>query len=133
MILYLIRGLPGSGKSTLAQKLVGFEHVVEADMFFVDPEGYHYDSAKIGTAHLWCQNETEQLISSGLVGDAVAVANTFTQRWEMEPYYNLMNNYDIKIIEITVSVRLTDEELALRCVHKVPVNKITQMRLRWEL
>jgi predicted kinase len=128
MILYLVRGLPGSGKSTLARKLVGDENVLEADDFFVGPDGYRYDATKIKDAHMWCQRETEDFIADR----DIAVANTFTQRWEMEPYYRLKENYDINIVEITVSVNLTNDELAARCVHGVPVETIQRMRERWQ-
>lgn len=138
MNIYLIRGLPGVGKTTLANRLVGFENVFEADHFFIgvilgtNQVGYRFDPSKIKDAHQACQCGVEDRISA-YQGVDIAVSNTFTQRWEMEPYYRLRENYDVRIIEITVSVKLSDEELAARCVHGVPVEKITQMRARWEL
>ena len=137
MTLYLIRGLPGSGKSTLAQKLVGFENVFEADHFFVgiipgtNKVGYQFDPSKIKEAHQSCQRGVEDRIVA-YTGADIAVANTFTMRWEMDAYYSLKENYDINIVEITVQVALNDEELSRRCIHHVPIEKISQMRSRWE-
>ena len=56
--LFLLRGLPGSGKSTLANSLGGTH--VEADMYFLDPQGeYIFDASKLKHAHQWCQDTVE--------------------------------------------------------------------------
>lgn len=39
---------------------------------------------------------------------------------------------NVNVVELTISVELTDERLAARCIHNVPVEKIRQMRERWE-
>ncbi len=128
-MLFLIRGLPGSGKSTFAKQLDAV--VVEADQFFLKDDVYTYDAAKIGEAHAWCQKRTTELLISQL--DHVAVANTFTRRWELTPYYEIANRLETGIIELTINTQLSDAELAARCKHGVPVATITAMRERWEI
>jgi predicted kinase len=123
MTLYLIRGLPGSGKSTLAKRLSS--EVVEADMFFLVNGIYQFDASRIKDAHNWCQVTTRELLAQG---KDVAVANTFTRRWELAPYYEMPAH----IFEITVVHNLTDEELVACSVHGVPRETVTAMRERWE-
>ena len=92
--LYLLRGLPGSGKSTLAKSLVGDKDYChkEADMYFIDREGnYKFNSSQIKDAHKWCQEEIEFVMKYEL--PRVVVSNTFTQEWEMLPYYELAAKY----------------------------------------
>ena len=128
--LYLIRGLPGVGKSTLADSL----HVqhVETDMFFILDGVYRFFPSKIKEAHEWCQARTRQMLADG----DVAVSNTFTRRWEMAPYYQMATDGCLRVpprvVEITVNVMATNEELAARTIHSVPVDTIRAMRERWE-
>ena len=122
--LILIRGLPGSGKSTIAQELsyVGFKWF-EADQYFTDDDGdYHYDASKIRQAHEWCQKLTSDALSSGY---DVVVSNTFTRRFEMQPYFDMCKMHGIKpnIIEMVGS---------FGNVHGVPDDVIEKMRNRWE-
>lgn len=125
--LYLIRGLPGSGKSTLAERL-NVQHV-EADMFHVVNGSYQFDPARIKDAHTWCQSRTRQMLGDG----DVAVSNTFTQQWELAPYREMfVLGLAQRIVEITVNTDLTDEQLAARTLHGVPVDMIRRMRERWE-
>lgn len=126
--LTLIRGLPGSGKSTRAKELcaqTGAEHI-ETDMFFTDLAGnYNYDPDLVSTAHRWCLARTKALLGQS---DSVVVSNTFTRRWEIEPYVELIENYfpdDCQIEIITCTGRYQN-------VHGVPAEVIERMRERWE-
>lgn len=122
--LTLIRGLPGSGKSTWAKALSNFAGVhIEADMFFENEEGeYHFDPKKIGEAHKWCQEMTEEYMDCGL---DVYVSNTFTQKWEMEPYLKLaiQYGYDMDILVARGEYN---------SIHNVPQDVIDRMKSRWE-
>lgn len=122
--LMLIRGLPGSGKTTVAKKMMldGYVHV-EADMFFEDEyDNYHFDPTRIKEAHEWCQDLTEEYMECGL---DVVVSNTFTMRWEMDPYMKLADKYDYDVI-----VRVERGEY--KNIHNVPQEVIDRMKARWE-
>lgn len=122
MELILIRGLPGSGKSTMARAMTTHEHY-EADMFFIGSDGvYRYDPKKIKNAHEWCQRETFKALANG---KNVVVSNTFTRRFEIEPYFEMAVAFGIqpKILEATGN---------WPNVHGVPVEIIEKMRQRWE-
>lgn len=80
--LTIIRGLPGSGKTTLAQQLG--QPYFEADQFFMDATGnYSFQANRLGEAHAWCLESVKATLESG---QDCTVSNTFTRRWEMQPY-----------------------------------------------
>jgi len=123
--LLLIRGLPGYGKSTLArQRALGQGYVhLETDLFFTDGDGhYHFDPTLLPEAHKWCQDQTENSMKAG---KNVVVSNTFSQFWEMQPYFKLAATYgyDATVITTTGDFKST---------HNVPEHVIQQMRDRWE-
>ncbi len=128
-ILILCRGVSGAGKSTFA-KILGGIHI-EADQYFIDGEGnYKFDGSKIKFAHEYCKVQTEAWMRTK--GDQVnvnriTVSNTFTQEWEMEPYFELAKKYGYKVFTVIVENRHggTNE-------HNVPEDKIEQMRNRFE-
>lgn len=126
---FLIRGLPGSGKSTLATLLAG-DRVLEADQFFETTSGYVFEPTRLPEAHQDCMRRTESALSAG--HNKVAVANTFTKKWEMDPYLALAQRYGYQIVVCHCGVLLSDEALAARCAHGVSVDIIRAMRERWE-
>lgn len=96
-------------------------------MFHINSDGvYVFQPERVKEAHAWCQDYTRMILKEGR---DVAVANTFTRRWELAPYYEMGAE---RVVEITVNTQLTDAELAARTVHGVPVETITAMRERWE-
>jgi predicted kinase len=128
-VLYIVRGIPGSGKSTFAKKLVGEKDYChkEADMFFVDRDGnYNFEPSKIKDAHQWCQEEIDFLMR--LEHSPLAVSNTFTQEWELQPYYELAIKYGYYVTSIIVENRHegTNE-------HGVPEDKVQIMKERFEI
>lgn len=148
-ILFVVRGLPGSGKSTVAglyqhyTKVWGIcQPVREADNY----EGlytYHEDGRvdfhggrridgvpMISLAHAECQRLVEEDMSRSPI---VVVANTFTQGWEFAPYVAMAERHGFRIVVIDVfDGGMTDEQLAARNKHGVPVDAIAGMRRRWE-
>jgi len=126
--LFIIRGLPGSGKSTLAGKLGA--PVVSADDYFVGEDGvYRFDPANIAEAHAQCQARTR----SHLLSQSVSVANTFTCRWEMQPYLDMATEAGATPVVIDLyDGGLNDEALVERNVHNVPWQAIGAMRARYE-
>jgi len=119
--LYIIRGLPGSGKTTLAKKLGCL--YCEADGFFQTEEGYKFDASKLPQAHAWCFAAVDEVCRGGK--EDVAVSNTFTQRWEYEPYLEMAKEfgYQVQVIEVHGD---------FGSVHGVPEGTIARMGARWE-
>jgi predicted kinase len=122
--LYLIRGIPGSGKSTFAEKIASV--VVSADMYFEKDGHYNFNPKEIKNAHAWCLAETERALDYGL--GAVAVANTFTQEWEMKKYLALAEKYGYTVTTLIVENRHGGEN-----IHGVPDSTINAMRDRFEV
>ena len=134
-ILYIVRGIPGSGKSTFAKMLVGEDFLVcEADKYFIDKETgeYNFDSTKIKEAHKFCQDTVESYMKDSLVNDQfyreIAVSNTFTQEWEMRPYFELAKNYGYKVFSVIVENRHGGTNQ-----HGVPEEVLTKMCERFEI
>jgi len=134
-VLYIVRGLPGSGKSTFAKKLVNSDFLVcEADKYFIDKETgeYKFDGSKIKDAHKYCQDLVETYMKDSMVNDQwyreIAVSNTFTMEWEMNPYFELAKKYGYKVFSIIVENRHNGKN-----VHGVPTDKIEQMKDRFEI
>lgn len=128
--LYLLRGIPGSGKSTLARQLA--DSHFEADMYFTNENGqYLFDASKLRNAHVWCQTEVENAMilnhTTG-VNERIAVSNTFTQEWEMDPYFKMAETYGYRVFSLVVENRHGGENL-----HNVPENKIQAMKSRFEI
>jgi len=134
-ILYIVRGIPGSGKSTFAKMLVGEDFLVcEADKYFIDKETgeYNFDSTKIKEAHKFCQDTVESYMKDSLANDQfyreIAVSNTFTQEWEMRPYFELAKNYGYKVFSVVVENRHGGTNQ-----HGVPEEVLTKMCERFEI
>lgn len=129
-MLYIIRGVPGSGKSTLAEHLQfsinnvlgGSAILFEADQYFQTLAGYKFDGTKLREAHADCQRRTREWLEK----DNIAiVANTFTQRWEYQPYLDMA-------AELNVPVQVIEVHGNFPNVHGVPADKVASMRARWE-
>ena len=129
----IIRGISGVGKSTyvMMNKMIADKSIVcSADDYFVNEQGqYEFDGRKIPMAHQWCWGKFIDAIGEGR---NIIVDNTNTQPWEYENYIKLAKlfDYEVEIIHITPK-GLTNEELAKRNTHGVPLESIEQMRSRW--
>lgn len=131
--LVLIRGLPSSGKTTAAEKLNHDEwySVLSADDYFTGMNGeYNFRPEEIADAHQECIQGCRELLQFGA---DVIVNNTMTQRWEMEPYLCIARelNIEFEVVDL-FDGGLTDQELAQRNTHGVPVETITAMRAQYE-
>jgi predicted kinase len=133
--LYLIRGCPGSGKSTLAESLGGTH--LEADMYFMEDGGYKFDITRLKDAHQWCQDSVEEVmtwdenpeiefLSAGV--SKIVVSNTFTQEWEMKPYFELAEKYGYRVYSLICENRHGGVN-----EHGVPEDKLEIMRKRFEI
>jgi predicted kinase len=135
-ILSLIRGLSGCGKTTFSRELVdsnsGDATMYAADDYFVGKDGvYRFDPSKLGEAHAHCQEMTKR----GMTSDEsfIIIHNTFTMRWEMEDYLKLAEEHDYKVmVHDLFDGGCTDQELAERNEHGVPLEGIARMRARYE-
>jgi|SRR6187402_1437626 len=128
--IILVRGLPGAGKTTAAYNLTNT--VFEADDYFYILTGqYKYNASEIGKAHGHCQERTELAMQKGI--SPIAVANTFCCKWEMIHYHNLAKQYGYSVREITIDYGHSVEWLAENNLHCVPLEKIQQMKDRWEV
>lgn len=124
-ILYIVRGVPGSGKSTFARQLTS--NVFEADQYFIDNEGnYNFIPSEIKNAHAECQDDVKSAMLSSI--PKIAVSNTFTQEWEMNPYLELAKQFGYVVFTVIVENRHGGKN-----VHGVPEEKIELMKNRFEI
>ena len=125
--LLAVRGLPGSGKSSLALQFG--EAVVSADDYFNVGGIYRFDLTKLGAAHADCQARCRGLLESGM---SVAVANTFTEAWEIAVYVRIAAETGARFVVVDCfDGGMTDEELARKNVHGVPQASLATRRARW--
>lgn len=123
--IILFRGLPGSGKSSLAESLC--EVVISADQFFEDGKGnYNFDFAKLKDAHADCLLRTRGCMH--LETSIIGVANTFTQEWEMKPYFDLAKEFGYRISTIVVENRHGSTN-----VHDVSNEALDRMESRFQI
>jgi predicted kinase len=123
-VLFIIRGLPGSGKSTLANAIC--ECVFSSDMFFEKDGTYNFDVSKVKDSHHWCESQAENAMKGGI--EKIAVANTFTEEWEMLPYYEIADKYKYQVHSIIVENRHRNKN-----IHGVPDEKLEMMSDRFEI
>jgi predicted kinase len=121
--LFLLRGLPGSGKSTLAESLGGSH--MEADKYFTYEGKYEFDVTKLKDAHDWCQNAVRVFMENK--NKRVVVSNTFTQEWEMQPYFDLAEKHGYRVYSLIVENRHGGVN-----EHGVPEDKLKLMKKRFE-
>lgn len=122
--LFLLRGLPGSGKSTLAESLGGSH--MEADKYFTYEGKYEFDVTKLKDAHDWCQNAVRVFMENK--NKRVVVSNTFTQEWEMTPYFELAEKHGYKVYSLICENRHGGINK-----HGVPEDKLKLMKNRFEV
>ncbi len=125
-MIYLVRGIPGSGKTTFAKQLAP-NWVFEADHYFYDNDGnYNFIASEIKEAHKECQQYVGYAMESNT--PKIAVSNTFTQEWELQPYYELAIKYGYYVTSIIVENRHGGTNK-----HGVPDDKLEQMKNRFEI
>ena len=128
--LILLRGLPGSGKTTLGEVILHLPNnklkPLSADDFFTDKHGnYNFDATKLKEAHNDCQQRCANLMQHDAV--KIVVSNTFTQEWEMKPYFEMAERYGYRVHSVIVENRHGNQN-----VHNVPEDKLEIMKNRFE-
>jgi len=125
--LILLRGLPNSGKSTLA-RLLAPNSKFEADDYFYDKNNiYRFDPTKLKQAHGKCQTNTRECMKLGL-HETIVVSNTFTEEWEMSPYFTLAKDYGYRVQTVITEKRHDGDN-----GNNVPEETIKDMRERFEI
>ena len=122
--LILVRGCPGAGKTTFAE-LIGY--VISSDDYFINANGeYIFDGSKLKYAHEQSRLRCE--MQMGQKDKLIIVANTFTQKREMAPYFDLAEEYNYRVHTIIVENRHGGTN-----IHGVPDDKLKQMKDRFEV
>jgi predicted kinase len=124
--LYIIRGAPGSGKTTFGLRLRAgglVRYVLSADDYMTGTGGkYNFDPRRLKECHERCQMDAIRHLRGF---ESVAVCNTFTRIWEMQPYVNMARNIGAELFVIKC-------EGNFRNIHGVPDQKVREMRDRFE-
>ena len=129
--LILLRGLPGSGKSTIGDIILftgqNNQDVLSADNFFIDRDGnYNFDATRLKEAHNDCQQKCAERMKMQF--SKIVIANTFTQEWEMEKYFEMADRYRYRVHSLIVENRHGSQN-----IHDVPEDKMEQMKNRFEV
>lgn len=130
--LILLRGVPGCGKTTLGEVILHTPsnlkpEILSADDFFYNEKGeYVFDPSKLKEAHNNCQFRCSERMRQEI--NKIVVANTFTQEWEMTPYFEMAQRYNYRIHTIIVENRHGGEN-----IHGVTNDKVNQMKERFEI
>lgn len=125
--LVLVRGLPGSGKTTFVSSFLNensFEFSADGFMY---ENGQGFDPARLAECHQKCQDAVRAVLSENS-NATVFVPNTFTQTWEMEPYFQIAGETDTLVHTIIVENRHGNNS-----VHGVPDKTMSRMRQRFDV
>ncbi len=124
--LYIIRGAPGSGKTTLGMRLKSgglVRYVIASDDYMNGPTGeYLFQPTRLKECHERCKIDAVSMLKAGA---SVAVCNTFTRIWEMQPYVDMARNLDCDLYVLKC-------EGSFQNIHGVPESKVREMRDRFE-
>ena len=99
---------------------------MEADKYFTYEGKYEFDVTKLKDAHDWCQNAVRVFMENK--NKRVVVSNTFTQEWEMTPYFELAEKHGYKVYSLICENRHGGIN-----EHGVPEDKLKLMKKRFEI
>jgi predicted kinase len=130
-----VRGLPGSGKTMWAERIRSTETrktvMVAADDFMLNENGqYAFNPDMLRHCHDLCTEDAHKALDAGL---HVIVHNTFTKKWEFNSYLMSIDEFDAEVAIVDIfDAGLTDESLADRNSHGVPIETIERMRYEYQ-
>ncbi len=125
--LILVRGLPGSGKTTFVANMMVENSVEFSADDFMYADGQEFDPARLAECHKKCQDAVRTVLAENS-NATVFVHNTFTQTWEMEPYFQIAGETDTLVHTIIVENRHGNNS-----VHDVPDGTMSRMRQRFDV
>jgi hypothetical protein len=96
----------------------------EADAFFMRDGQYQFDHTLLPAAHVYCQT---LFINAILQRKDVVVANTFTRRWSLQVYLDILDKLDIS--HTTRIIHLTSQ---YDNIHGVPEATVQRQRDNFE-
>lgn len=125
----IMRGVPGSGKSTYARQYFPRAFLVSADLYHTDELGnYNWKGENVAAAHSWAKKQFKEALERGEA--LVLVDNTNTEWWEMEPYYDMAEDYGYSVK--VVRMQAPPDVCSSRNVHGVPEEAVHRMHDRME-
>ena len=111
MDLILVRGVSGAGKSTIADMMDWLGHRTVSfstdDMFMVDGN-YEFDPSLLGENHAATVQKVRDIMIARYevkISETIIVHNTFTEEWEMKPYFELAEEFNWRVHTIIVENR----------------------------
>lgn len=139
-----LRGMPGSGKTSYILKRFGSAAVpahratesdqlvvCSMDHFFEQSGTYQFDAYRLGEALSFYHSNLLWALARDI--ETVICDNTHSRWWEMDHSRDLAKHFGYRIETVNLfDGGCTDEELAARNIHGVPLEVIQKMRARWE-
>lgn len=96
----------------------------EADDSMHDENGiYRFDSKKLKGAHEFCQACCDSAMFANV--KVVIVSNTFTRKWEMQPYLDMAERYGYQVETVIMTGNYEN-------VHGVPTKVVEKQKERFE-
>ena len=134
MDLILVRGVSGAGKSTIADMMDWLGHRTVSfstdDMFMVNGD-YKFDPSKLGEYHAATVQKVRDVMIARYeikIPETIIVHNTFTEEWEMKPYFELAEEFNWRVHTIIVENRHGSKS-----IHDVPDDVIKAQKERFEV
>lgn len=106
--IYILRGVSSSGKTTLAETLCQLpctRSIAADDYFYNDCGEYNFEIEDLGNAHGWCRDGVEGLMRKGY---DIVLHNTNTTEKEINPYLELADQWNYKVVSLVVEKRHTN-------------------------
>lgn len=124
-VLIICRGIPGSGKTSFAQ-LLGTKAICCADDYVTRNGVYNWKPTTVGASHDWCQRKCRRFMKAQV--ERIVVANTSTTIKELQPYFELAEQFNYKVFSIIIETRHGNQN-----VHSVPEETLEKMRSRFSI